>query len=85
MGIASRTKWEARATRKFDKVRYLNPAKLARAARLLRSRINDLAWAKMIRENFSRWHSEAVEALRERRLRRRKSAARRGFVPYAQR
>lgn len=81
MGIASRTKWEARAQRPLAKIKHLDPAKLAHAARLLsdKRRREPMFAEKRARRAAA---TAKADAKHQRHiLLRRKAAKRRGWQP----
>ena len=85
MGQASRGKWGRRVNQPLEAVRHIDPAKLARGARLAHAAMADRNWAVMLADNAWRRFKEACAALDSKQRRKRKARMLRPWMPYAQR
>ena len=85
MGIASRTKWEARTKRRFPDVKYLDPAKLAHWTRVTHKREIARSSALGLAVRIAHEADLALQALEAKRRRERRSRFNNGWQPFAAR
>ncbi len=85
MGIASRTKWEARIGRKPEKNLHINPAKFDYQSVVFSVNHLDRTQGLMIEDNRARRRIEACDKATAIRVRKAKARRYRGWLPYAAR